>query len=247
MHGLQRDADRYLQEWAPVADAYGAVLVVPEYSNTNFPGSENYNLGGVFDQNAAPQPRERWSYTAIEFIFDEVVRREQLSAANYLLYGHSAGGQFVHRFVMLGAGPRMSRAVAANAGWYTFPDDSANWPHGLRQGPPSPPPEEMFNAPLFLVLGDQDIDPNHRSLSRAPAAMAQGAYRFARGQRFYETARADADAANVALRWGCFIAPGLAHDNALAARYSAQILFGGALPVGGDCLTMPPLVSRDEN
>ncbi|MEZ5958967.1 MAG: hypothetical protein R3C30_00880 [Hyphomonadaceae bacterium] len=242
MHGLQRDADRYLQEWAPVADAYGAVLIVPEFSNANFPGSAGYNLGGVFNRDGEPTPRANWSYSALEPIFDAVVQREQLTATAYLLYGHSAGGQFVHRFVMLGAGARMARAVAANPGWYTLPNTATDWPYGLHDGPPAPAPEQMFSAPLFLVLGDRDIDPNHRSLSREPSAMAQGAYRFARGQYFYGAARAAAAEANVPLNWGCLIAPGLAHDNALAARYAAQVLFGGALPTGGDCLTMPSLV-----
>lgn len=247
MHGLQRDADRYLREWAPIAAHYHAMLVVPEFSRVTFPGAAGYNLGAVFDANGAPTPRERWSYSAIEPIFDAVARREQLSADTYLLYGHSAGAQFVHRFVMLGAGPRMSRAVAANAGWYTFPSNAIDWPFGLNNGPPAPAPRAMFAAPMFLVLGDQDIDPNHRALSHEPGAEAQGPYRFARGQAYYAAARAGAAEAGVPLGWGCFIAPGLAHDNALAARYAAQVLFGGALPTGGDCLTMPSLAGPNEH
>jgi poly(3-hydroxybutyrate) depolymerase len=174
MHGVQRDADRYLREWAPVARAYGAVLVVPEFSRANFPGSAGYNLGNTFADNGAPIDRARWSYSAIEPIFDAVVAREGLTATRYLLFGHSAGAQFVHRFVMLGAGARLQRAVSANAGWYTYPDQATAWPYGLREGPSGPQPAAMFGAPLYLVLGDQDIDPNHRSLSREPAAMAVG-------------------------------------------------------------------------
>lgn len=240
MHGVQRDADRYLREWAPVAEAYGAVLVVPEFDRVAFPGAEGYNLGNTFTEDGTPVLRARWAYSALEAIFDEVVRREGLSASRYYLYGHSAGGQFVHRFVMVGAGARLERAVAANPGWYTFPVSDIAWPYGLGAGPQTPAPAAIFSAPLHLILGQEDTDPNHRSLSREPGAMAQGAHRFARGQRFYAAARAEAAAQHTPLRWSCSTAPGLGHDNALAARYAALVLFG---PEPAAAETCQPLAS----
>jgi poly(3-hydroxybutyrate) depolymerase len=244
MHGVGRDADRYLREWAPIARAQNFVLVVPEFTREGFPGAEGYNLGATMGADGKPSPRDQWSYGGIEVAFDAIRARETLSAKTYLLYGHSAGGQFVHRYVMLGMGKRMSRAVAANSGWYTFANDRTTWPYGLSGGPQALGADKMFAAPLYLVLGDQDIDPNHRSLAREPEAMAQGAYRFARGQAFYADARSTAATLNVPMKWGCYTAPGLAHDNALAARYSAPLLLGEALPVGRDCAPLPSLVGR---
>jgi poly(3-hydroxybutyrate) depolymerase len=245
MHGVRRDADRYLREWGPLADANSAVLVVPEFSAEAFPGAASYNLGAALDAADAPRPRAAWTYSAIEAVFDEIVAREQLSAERYLLYGHSAGGQFVHRYVMLGAGPRLARAVAANAGWYTFPTPDVPWPHGLGGGPAAAPAATMFSTPLFLLLGDQDIDPNHPSLSREPGAMAQGEHRFERGQAFYAAARDEARSEGVRLGWSCLRAPGLAHDNALAARYAARVLFTTqpATP-GTTCQTLPSLAAH---
>lgn len=241
MHGVQRDADRYLREWAPVAEAHNALLVAPAFDRVSFPGAEGYNLGNVFDRAGAPIARPLWSYSAIEAIFDDVVAREQLSATRYFLYGHSAGGQFVHRFVMLGAGPRLERAVAANPGWYTLPARDIDWPYGLGEGPPGAEPAAMFAAPLHLILGERDTDPDHPSLSRAPGAMAQGAHRFARGLHFYEGARRSASDAGVPLRWSCSTAPGLGHDNALAARYAAVVLFGPEPASHPDCRRLQPI------
>lgn len=238
MHGVGRDADRYLREWAPLAETHGAVLVAPEFSRDDFPGAANYNLGAVFDDSGAARPRHAWSYAALEPIFDAIVAREDLSATGYSLYGHSAGGQFVHRFALLGAGPRLERAVAANAGWYTFPDESAAWPFGLRDGPPAPEAEQRFAAPLHILIGDADNDPNHPSLSRSDGAMAQGPHRFARGQSFYAAARRAAAESGVALSWTCSIAPGLAHENGVAAHYAAPLLFGPAPRATGRCETL---------
>ena len=38
------------------------------------------------------------------------------------MFGHSAGGQFVHRFVQFKPNSRVNYAISANAGWYTVPD-----------------------------------------------------------------------------------------------------------------------------
>lgn len=46
----------------------------------------------------------------------------------------------------------------------------------------------FFSAPLTILLADADDDPRHRSLRRAPEAMAQGPHRFARGLNYLLTA-----------------------------------------------------------
>ena len=236
MHGVNRDADRYLSEWAPLAEAASAMLVVPEFSARDFPGSKSYNLGGVTEAE-----RGRWTYSAIEPIFDAVVAREGLTARGYRIYGHSAGAQFVHRFVLLGAGARTERALAANAGWYTFPTPGTRWPFGLGGLTGAPPPEPRYAAPLLLLLGDEDTDTADPNLSRSDGAMAQGPHRHARGLNFYAAARADAANRGIPLRWSCRIAPGVPHSNALAARHAVTLLFGPVPAMGGDCAVLPPL------
>ena len=39
----------------------------------------------------------------------------------FLLYGHSAGGQVVHRLMTFGYSRRLEKVVAANCGSYTLP------------------------------------------------------------------------------------------------------------------------------
>ena len=80
----------------------GFILVAPEISREVFPGSRYYNLGAIFTKGSkAAQDEGKWTFLAIEPIFDEVVARLGSSQEHYTLYGHSASSQFVHRFLFL--------------------------------------------------------------------------------------------------------------------------------------------------
>jgi hypothetical protein len=56
----------------------------------------------------------------------------KLDHAGYDMYGHSAGAQFVHRYLQFYDSPKVKKAVAANAGWYTFPNEAINYPYGIK-------------------------------------------------------------------------------------------------------------------
>ena len=132
MHGTGRNADEYRDQWHDLAEQYNFLLLVPEFSDADFPGSESYNLGNVFDDDGKTNPRSEWSYSAIEKIFDDARSRFGMSAGNYSIYGHSAGAQFVHRFIFHVPDARVDQIVAANAGWYTMPDFNVAFPYGLQ-------------------------------------------------------------------------------------------------------------------
>jgi len=234
MHGVGRDADRYLAEWRDIALKNDIVVVVPEFSQIHFPGSEGYNFGHVFDSNGKLRPRGQWAYSAIEPLFDALRSHEKLLAERYWLFGHSAGAQFVHRLVMLGVTKRMIAAISANSGSYMFPLDEVDWPFGLR-GAPATASAERFASPMILMLGDADSDPNHRSLPRQQAAMAQGPHRFARGQNFYQTSREIAAQQGYHFNWSCLVVPGVAHDNAGMARAAIRVIKGSIPTPGADC------------
>ena len=194
MHGTRRNADEYRDQWHDIAIEHDFLLLVPEFNDRDFPGSNAYNLGFVSDSQGRQRPRELWSYSAIEALFEDAIRRYGMITTGYSLYGHSAGAQFVHRFLFHVPDARVVRAVAANAGWYTMPDETIDWPYGLHGSAVS---GEMLtaalNIPLTVLLGDQDTDPNHDSLRRTPEALAQGVHRMARGQAFFESARSRAE------------------------------------------------------
>ena len=227
MHGTGRDADRYLAEWVPHARERDFIVLVPEFSKKSFAGAEAYNLGNVFGSSGRQlQDEALWSFSAIEPLFSEVVERLGGSQTRYTLYGHSAGSQFVHRFLYYKPGARVKRYIPANAGWYTMPDFAEAYPYGLLgAGIDEEALKLALQKDVALLLGDGDTDINHSSLRRTPPAMRQGAHRFARGQIFFERARQKAVELEVPFGWRLGVVRGASHSNGQMAAAAAKLVY----------------------
>ena len=217
MHGVNRNADDYADNWRELARRYGIRVYAPEFSTRDFPRAALYNLGGI----GTDGPH---AYAAIEPLF-QAIRARGGEAEGYHLFGHSAGAQFVHRAVLFEDMPHLVRAYSANAGWYTLPDEHMVWPYGLQDVPAgSFDLERWLQVPLIVMLGDADIDPNDPNLRRTPEAMIQGEHRYARGAFFMGAARDRAEALGVPFGWSAFRVPGVAHDNAGMAQAAAYLI-----------------------
>lgn len=225
MHGVGRDADRYRDEWAGLARKHGFIVIVPEYSGADFPGSASYNTGFFAEPDGTSRPRPLWSFAAIEPLFDEVRLRFGTGALRYTLYGHSAGAQFVHRYVMFMPGARIEQAIAANAGWYTMPDPALGFPYGTAGAPLD---EGALTAalgqPLTVLLGTADTNPAAPNLRTTLEATSQGPHRFARGQSFYAAGREAAAQRGVAFGWRMETVPGVGHQNRRMAKAAARLI-----------------------
>lgn len=226
MHGVERDARRYLAEWKKIADRERIILVAPEFSERHFPGSAEYNLGGVTDpKTGTERTREKWLFSAIEPLFDDVKRRTGSRVARYSIYGHSAGGQFVHRFVMLGAPERLDQAIAANSGWYTWPDESASYPAGLRLGGRATMSlGDAFDKRLTVLLGTADTESDGPNLREDRWTRQQGENRLERGRAFFADAQTLARKGGHRLRWALSYVPGAGHDNRQMVPAAAALL-----------------------
>lgn len=204
LHGAGRDADRYRDAWAPQAEAHGLLVACPEFSRAAFPGEAGYNLNpAVFGH------------------LDAVA--DALGAPRFALYGHSAGAQVAHRLLLRTGAPRVTRLVAANAGWYSFPDPATPFPHGL--GGVATELPAAWAKPATILLGEADTDPHHPALRRDAETDRQGVTRFERGQRFFAACQA---AAGEALRWRLATVPGVGHSNAGMAPAAARFLLDPA-------------------
>jgi poly(3-hydroxybutyrate) depolymerase len=216
LHGASRDAERYYEDWRSEAARRDFVVAVPYFSRDDFPKSAHYNLGHVFEPTTGEQRSpDAWTFAAIEPLFEAVVEMLDGRQTHYTLFGHSAGSQFLHRFLYYVPGARVKRAIAANAGWYTMPDFGVRYPYGLAEsGVAEDVLARYFARDLVVLLGDADTVREDEDLRKTPEAELQGAHRFDRGHTFYRVARARAEALGVDFNWRLQEVQGAGHSNA---------------------------------
>ncbi len=226
MHGAGRSGRDTLLTWVPYGEQYSCLIVAPEFSGTYYPGDQWYMGGNLFSSTGSVNPKSNWTYSAIEHLFDDIRNRTGSGRDSYLLFGHSAGAQFVHRLVTFLPEARYRRAVAANAGFYVFPSYSVQAPAGLKNSPlPASDLPKVLSRKLIIMSGEADTNPNDSSLATFPEAEAQGKNRFERALAYYTTAKSEAARLSAPLNWEYHTVPGIGHDEAGMAGPSAARLF----------------------
>lgn len=152
VHGTDRTAQRYRDEFADFAEETGCVVLAPLFP------------GGIIE------PRELHDYKFVRFrnirfdqvllgIVDEVSQRYRISSDRFLLHGFSGGGQFAHRFFYLHPDRLLGVSIGA-PGHITLLDPTRDWWVGTRNF------EERFGMPLDaeklrrvhvqMVIGGED-------------------------------------------------------------------------------------------
>lgn len=224
MAGARRNASQYRDHWELLADTHNVLIVAPEFAARHWPRAAGYSLGDM----AGQEDREKWSYSAVEHLFDEVRDGHN----GYAIFGHSAGGQFVQRMALFRPDNRATVMVAANPGWYAMPEwrkDKAShpFPYSLVGSPVGEAElKRALQRRFVLLLGDKDGDPGDDSLDQGDGAKKQGDTRLERGESFFKAATAAAGELGVTFAWELNEVPATAHDGAAMSRIAAQALYG---------------------
>lgn len=225
MHGASRSAVPLRNTWIPYGDLFSCLIVAPEFSLKYYPDDSWYPGGHLIDGETGWQPSQNWTYMAVEHIFDDIRNRTGARQETYLLFGHSAGAQFVHRMVTFVPGARFSRAVAANAGVYAMPTYAIGYGLGLNGSPlPEADLPDIFARSLIILSGENDTL-RDSGLATFPAADAQGRNRFERAANYYATAQREAERRNITLNWEYHVVPGVGHSEAGMAGPAVLLLF----------------------
>jgi poly(3-hydroxybutyrate) depolymerase len=217
LHGVLRNAVAYAERWAPLALRGDRIILAPEFDTLRWPGARGYNLGNL----SGPGPS---SFAVLEALCAAVQDRLGLVERRFVLFGHSAGAQVVHRFVLLRPAAPVRLAIAAGAGWYTAPDLTLRWPYGLAHARLHLGPDDLRRwaaAPVVLMRGALDVHPDG-NLRMTPEALAQGANRYARAGWMHEQMRR----VDPGSRWRLVDVPGVGHDDAAMARAAWPLLDG---------------------
>lgn len=220
--GVNRNAGEYLAAWTDAARAKQFMVFSLEFPQNTYSSSQ-YIEGGLYSDGKL-LPVGEWTFSMIEPLFDFIRSDLGGSQTKYDIWGHSAGAQFVHRYMTFVPDNRVSRAVAANAGWYTLPDFSTEYPYGLKNSPARQVDmPKMFAKQLTLHLGTADNDPNDASLNHSAGADAQGLHRYARGRNYWN--RAQVAAGGNTFKWEKREEQGVAHEHAKMAAAAAKFLY----------------------
>lgn len=209
LHGVRRNGREYLESWRAWAQRTGRPVLAPVFSDEAWPGSRSYNLGNVLDHDGAVHRREQWASTALRALVADARTATHMTDPTWDLFGHSAGGQFAHRFCLLEADPTLDRIAVAGAGWFTVPDARIDWPYGLRH--PRLPlddgaAERWLRLPIVLLRGEHDRERDeHLRVGRR--ADDQGRNRWERAAHVLAVARAR----DPGCRWQLVDVPGAGH------------------------------------
>jgi len=248
--GAGRDADEYRDAWIKAADRHDVLVLAPQYSEQAYP-FEDYHMAGwmqdvsleeavtfVPGSNIARldesvlsytvnQDRNTWLFADFDRLFSLVQEITASTQSQYDLFGHSTGGQILHRLAISYPSDKVDRIVAANSGFYTIPDTSLTLPFGLKGlQVPEQVIRDAYQRNQVLLLGELD---NARetggTLLRSPTADQQGLHRLARGRYYYQQAQQSAGRSGVSLQWEKVEVPEVGHDFRKMSRAAAKYLY----------------------
>jgi pimeloyl-ACP methyl ester carboxylesterase len=225
-HGASRNGAEYCNAWVPAAERHGFLVVAITFPKDAWPDALTYNNGHVLTEDGALRPGERWSFAIPGRVFALLREAGVTTRDRFMLWGHSAGGQFAHRLLATQPHATFSAVGAANPGWYTLPTLDLRYPDGLGGiGLSDEDVVRFLGYPLVVFSGDRDIDGTTENFPKHESAMAQGSNRFERARFFLEYGQAAAARLGVPCRWSRIIAPGVAHEGMRMSAFAAQHWF----------------------
>ena len=237
--GGGRNGGDYRDAWIDASERYNVLVLSPSFSEEHYPRFWNYNLGGmIFDVEISGNPRrisnynistepDEWIFGDLDRIFNNAKEQLGVNASSYDAFGHSAGGQFLHRMAIFHLEHKAQRILAANSGWYTVPVFEDRFPYGLDGSVATRETlTRAFQSPLVVFLGERDDRNETRGdLASSPEIDIQGDGRIERGRYFYGSAAKTAAEIGVELSWEKLVVPDIGHDYRRMSEAAAEYLY----------------------
>ena len=117
----------FIQRWTEFASQRRLLLISVSFNRENFASDSRkvgYGYRGLFGR----------AIGADEYVIQLVEKYQPLCSiqdGRFLLYGHSAGGQFLIRFCVMHP-DRIAAAVASAPGRFAYPKPDVRWPNGMK-------------------------------------------------------------------------------------------------------------------
>ncbi len=251
--GAGRNGDQYRDAWVAASEKFGVLVLSPVYPEADYDFGM-YHMGGVMKNFALrqsprvePTPngrvlfaddedfaydvnldRETWLFRDFDGIFATARDAVGAKATAYDIFGHSAGGQILHRLALFYPETQANRILASNSGFYTLPSPEFGLPFGVSEF--AMKDDQLARAlgkNLILFLGELDnADETRGTLLRTPKADRQGLHRLERAYHCIAVADTLAARLGVQHNWAIEVVPGVGHDYRKMSLAAAQYLYG---------------------
>lgn len=228
--GADRGYTYLLKAWEQEAERHKFMVFIPHFDLERFPLPDYQEIGVMDDKDHTIRPAEKRTPALVDKIFEYVRQSSGSERKGYMIYGHSAGGQFVQRFMLFHDSPYVEKAVIGSPGWYTFPDASQDFPYGVRNIPYVTPEtiRKYLAKPIILQLATGDTI-RESYLRKTPEAEAQGCNRYERGNQFYQYLHRIAAEHNWPCNWQKIEEQGIGHHSTGMGKRAVPVMLGDSL------------------
>jgi hypothetical protein len=266
VHGALRDAGHYLGHAQAAAREHASrtLIVAPQFlADVDLhdiipepqPGTLYWDAEGWKGGERALGTADLSSFTVLDHLLAELTTPGRWPGSRtpaVVIFGNSAGGQYVNRYAAVGRGPEQLaergiavRFVISNPSTYLYftpdrPGEMAagagvnRWRYGFDGAPAYVEGDGRENLRRYLardvtiVLGREDSDGASLLLETGAAAMAQGANRYERGVSYHAYVSELARREGLEARHRLIELEGVGHSAAdvMAAEPVREILFG---------------------
>ncbi|HLI96496.1 MAG TPA: hypothetical protein VKT72_10475 [Candidatus Baltobacteraceae bacterium] len=225
--GLLRNSDEYEKTGEEAIAAAGAgadtILITPQFlaqidvTGHSLPSNTiRWEVQTWLDGLPAIGPAPISAFSVLDTIARRLADRSRFPALHEIVFiGHSAGGQLIQRYAVVGKAPDdlaasgvQIRFVVANPSSYLYFDSYRpvpsieascprfnNWKYGMDKLPPyvtldaATLEARYVKRRVTYLLGMLDTDPNHPVLDKSCMGETEGPYRLARGLSYTQYLR----------------------------------------------------------
>lgn len=238
MSGCLRDALNYLKLWVDAANENKYIIIAPEFDKSHYSISD-HEYGNIIDidydycsqdiytpimkyHNEIKNESE-WIYSIVDNIYLSFINEIGIESNGYTIFGHSSGSQFAHRFMMFGKSKYCKLFLCANAGLYTFYDESKDYPYGIKNLEKYKNRIlESLTKKVYILAGEADI--KTKFLNNLPADMEEGINRYERAKNYFSSAEDMAKKNKINFNWKFISMPNVPHNSKKVVPFATSII-----------------------
>jgi pimeloyl-ACP methyl ester carboxylesterase len=211
--GYNRDADKYRDRAIPLAKRACLLLFSPLLDREQFP-NWRYQRAGVYRGDRV-RPEREWTQPVLRDLIAWARRWAGRFNIPTILFGHSAGAQFLSRAAAYFPPEDVDRIVIANPSAHVMPSLDEPAPYGFDGIFERDQRAERLRAYLrqriTIFLAQEDT--GSHLLVDDEAAQRQGDNRYDRGKKVFATGRAVANRNGWPFNWSLIEVPGVGHSS----------------------------------